>query len=255
MVALPPTPAPPPGGTPPRLRAALEFDVGGALRYLSHQDELRMLGRALVRARWPLRYSQGFNPRPRMTLPFPRNVGTAADRQLALVDLTTAADGDALFARLARQLPAAAPLRSVQAPGPRGTPLPTRVVYEVELDAADATGLAARIAALLACPAIPVARDCGPHKAPRALDIRPHIENVLLADGRLRLELRFAEGRTARPAEITTALGLAAERCVHRIRRVHVAWHIELGGPHDRPGAHERIDLGNEEDHDSQEDR
>ncbi len=55
-----------------RLRAALEFALAGDLRFLAHHDELRLLTRALVRAGWPLAYSQGFNPRPRLVLPLPR---------------------------------------------------------------------------------------------------------------------------------------------------------------------------------------
>ena len=37
---------------------ALCFALDGALRFLSHHDELRMLTRALRRARWPLAASR-----------------------------------------------------------------------------------------------------------------------------------------------------------------------------------------------------
>ena len=73
--------------TAPCFRVALSYALNGELRYLSHRDELRMLTRALVRARWPLRYSRGFNPIPRLTLTLPRSVGTASECQLALVEL------------------------------------------------------------------------------------------------------------------------------------------------------------------------
>ncbi|MBN1844663.1 MAG: DUF2344 domain-containing protein, partial [Sedimentisphaerales bacterium] len=47
---------------------ALWFDVEGDLRFLSHRDTLRCWQRALTRATVPLRYSQGFNPHPRLVL-------------------------------------------------------------------------------------------------------------------------------------------------------------------------------------------
>jgi radical SAM-linked protein len=234
-----------------RIRAAVEFDVGGALRYLSHQDELRMLTRALVRARWPLAYSQGFNPRPRLTILLPRNVGTAADGQLALVDLRTPELAAALHARLAAQLPTGCVLREVRVPAAQHTPQPLRVVYEVDLPP-EVTDGPARVARLLARPEIPVARDVGPKKAARAVDLRPHLEQVTLDGRRLRLELRVLEHRTARPSEIITEMGLPAAECVQRTRRVAVQWHCAPDGPV-RPAAQERTEIGNEEDN-SQED-
>jgi radical SAM-linked protein len=247
MMATDSRPAPPP--VPPargRVRAALEFDIGGDLRYLSHQDELRLLTRALVRARWPLSYSQGFNPRPRLTILLPRNVGTAADGQLALVALDSTADAADLQARLAAQFPAGCVLRRVQVPAPRRTPQPVRVVYEIDLPPS-APDLDGRVAELLARGAIPVARDVGPHKAPRAVDIRPHLEHVTLDGARLRVELRMLDRRTARPSEIITELGLPAAECVHRTRRVAVQWYWAPDGP-EEAAAQERTELGYEED-------
>ncbi|TWT41893.1 hypothetical protein RAS1_30170 [Phycisphaerae bacterium RAS1] len=79
---------------PSRPSVAVTFGMLGDLRYISHHDELRMLARALVRARWPVAFSQGFNPRPRIVLPLPRPVGVSSSCELAIVELEPPAPHD-----------------------------------------------------------------------------------------------------------------------------------------------------------------
>ncbi len=67
---------------------------------------------------------------------------------------------------------------------------------------------------------------------------------LALAGQGLRMQLAFNEQRTARPAEVLTALGLAAARYVHRLRRAAVHWDMEIAGPCVGPAMHERNDFG-----------
>jgi radical SAM-linked protein len=60
----------------------VRFRIGGSLRFLSHAQTLRVFQRACVRAGLKIQYSQGFNPRPRLSLPLPRPVGVASDDEL-----------------------------------------------------------------------------------------------------------------------------------------------------------------------------
>jgi radical SAM-linked protein len=215
------------GNPPPRVRVAAEFAVTGQLRFLAHHDELRMLRRALVRAGWPLAYSQGFNPRPHVVLPVPRNVGTSADNQLALVDLCRALPPAALQDRLAGKLPADYRLLRVTMPAAQRIPQPQAVTYELELEPADQAGIARRIPALEESTSVVVEREYGPRRAARRLDIRTYIEKVESDEGRLRFTLRYRQQRTARPSEVLTALGLAPEAYNHRLRRTTVRWNME----------------------------
>ena len=61
------------------------FGISGNLRFLSHRETFKMLERALVRCGLSICYSQGFNPRPKMSLPLPRTVGIASDSELMTV--------------------------------------------------------------------------------------------------------------------------------------------------------------------------
>jgi radical SAM-linked protein len=223
--------SPPPPADAARLRGACVYSVDGDLRYLSHQDELRMLARALVRAEWPLRWSQGFNPKLRLSIVLPRSVGTAADGQLALADLAAAAPPEPLFARLAECLPAGCRLARVVAPAGRGTPHPLEAEYATEIEPPDRAGLAERIAVLLARETVVIQRRMGPGRPTRPVDLRPGIERLEGTDGVLRMRLRAGAQPAARPSEIITELGLPAGSYVHRLRRVAVRWDTELSGP------------------------
>lgn len=239
-------------GTPaagPRFRVAIEYAVTGDLRFLAHHDELRLLTRAVVRAGWPLAYSQGFNPRPRLTVPLPRNLGTAATRQVAVLELREPRTPRALCDSLAPQMPGGCELLRILAPVSTTTPHPQGATYEIDLDAEHLDGLEPRLSALLARPALPVQRDAGPEKPGVRIDIRPYVDQLELNGRRLRLVLRFAEQRTARPAEVINELGLPATAYNHRLWRVDVQWDMELAGPAERPAAPERNCIGNEENH------
>ena len=60
----------------------VKFRISGSLSYLSHRETMTMFDRALVRAQVKLKYSEGFNPRPKLSLPLPRSVGIASDAEL-----------------------------------------------------------------------------------------------------------------------------------------------------------------------------
>ncbi len=75
-----------------RYTIAAKFRIAGTLRYLSHQETARLFQRALVRSGIRLSYSEGFNPRPRISLPLPRSVGLEGDAELLCAVIETSAD-------------------------------------------------------------------------------------------------------------------------------------------------------------------
>jgi len=244
--ATPDAPALTPGA------AAVHFALDGDLRFLSHNDERRMLMRALRRAGWPLAWSQGYNPQPRLTLPLPRSVGMASDCQCAIVGLEQPRAARELFDSLAPALPAGCRLRRVTLLWRRVCPRPRRVDCVVALGGADIARAAEGIGSLLAAEAVRVTRASGPGQAPRCLDIRPYIESVTLDGCRLTMRLVFVDQQSARPTEILTALRLPADVYGHGVRRVEVEWDMALAGPQSWPAGTERNDVGHQESSDTQ---
>lgn len=230
-----------------RFWAAIRFSIGGDLRFLSHHNELRLLARALTRAGWPVAYSQGFNPRPRLVLPLPRSVGTASACELAIVELSEARGAAPLHQSLAAALPPACRLQCVTALAAPAKPHPRRALYAVELEPEHAAQAGPRIAAVLGAEKLTVERHTGPGKTPRNIDIHPCIEILTLDGHRLSMWLTFVEGRTARPTEVLTALQLPGTGYSHRVQRVEVEWDIELAGPRKRSASVERKNVGQEE--------
>ena len=63
----------------------IKFKISGSLRFLSHSQMLNVFHRACIRAELNLQYSQGFNPRPKISLPLPRPVGIESDDELIVI--------------------------------------------------------------------------------------------------------------------------------------------------------------------------
>ncbi|BFN37751.1 TIGR03960 family B12-binding radical SAM protein [Fidelibacter multiformis] len=71
----------------------LEFSKTGLMRYLSHQDLFRLIHRSLNFLRLPVRFSEGFNPRPRISLGYPIPMGFEALSEYADITFNTPVDG------------------------------------------------------------------------------------------------------------------------------------------------------------------
>lgn len=237
--------------TTPRFRVALNYALAGDLRYLSHHDELRMLTRALVRARWPLRYSRGFNPIPRLTLTLPRSVGTASECQLALVELREERAVRGLRDSLTATLPTGCTLKGLSAAVPRGKPHAVGVEYSAELNPVDARTIAPRVRALLQKAELTVQRARHDGRSQEPLDIRPLIETLVRDGSVLRMRLRIHQQRTARPSEILMALGLPAGARDVCVRRTEVIWDMELSDSGAGPTDPKDTDLGNTDEIDN----
>lgn len=73
-------------GAKPRLR--IKFKKVGKLQYVSHLDLVRTMHKTLVRSRLPLWYTEGFNPKPKMTFAAPLSIGTESVCEFLDVTLT-----------------------------------------------------------------------------------------------------------------------------------------------------------------------
>lgn len=83
----------------------LRFRKVGRAVYISHLDLMQTMQRAFSRAGYALRYSEGFNPHPLLSIALPLSVGTASECELMDFKLREDADLAALPARLTAALP------------------------------------------------------------------------------------------------------------------------------------------------------
>ncbi len=203
---------------------AVDHTVKGDLRFLGHRDMLRLFARATVRARLPLRYSEGFNPHPRLSLPWPRPVGAASDAERLVIELTGPVEPDLLRQRLQEQLPEGIRLTRAWTLNGRQGCRPVRVVYQIALPVPDRHAAAVRAAELLGPSPIPFQRIDPKTSKVKPVDLRPFIETIEVAEDAITLTLRILSGATARVAEVVTLLGLEAGPIHHRVRRLEIEW-------------------------------
>ena len=83
----------------------LRFRKTGRAVYISHLDLMQTMQRAFFRAGYALRYSEGFNPHPLISIALPLSVGTASECELMDFRLKEDPDLTALPAHLTAALP------------------------------------------------------------------------------------------------------------------------------------------------------
>lgn len=233
----------------------IKFKVGGALRFLSHAETLRLFQRACVRAGINIRYSQGFNPRPRLSLPLPRPVGVESgdellclrlvrDASCVMRDAKTATDAakgasgvqdgrntqyailDAIKAQLSAQLPDGCELLSVAAAGAGTSFQPCSATYILTLNEEHLNEeLGARIGRLLASESLNVRRRTGARNLKsKNVDVRPFLTSLELNGRGIIVECKISPAGSIRIDEILNLLGLDESKLAAPIRRTNVKW-------------------------------
>lgn len=195
---------------------------------------MRLFARALTRAGLPVRFSEGFNPHPRISLPLPRGVGIAADDDLLVVEVTEDVSAADATRRLAEQLPVGLVLRDGQLLRESAVPQPRSVEYLAEIVGEPPADLTERVRALLERGDAVVERRRADPGAPgfvRSIDIRPFIEDLAVRDDGVWMRLRLGDRGTAKAEEVLRCLSLDASAPPHRIRRLSVAWDPPLPDP------------------------
>ncbi len=190
-----------------------------------------MLQRALVRQEVPLRYSEGFNPRPRLSLPLPRSVGVASDDEVlcALVNLPDDYDLDAISDGLSCQLPDECKVSSVTVRQSKVTLHPRSAVYSFSLKESAITedflaGFQALEEAAGGKMPIIVNRRSGKRKAPRQVDVSPYIDNLKMENEILMVNCVITQGGSIRIDELMHQLSITPRDLSAPIKRTSVEW-------------------------------
>ena len=211
-------------GAEERFRWLFAYAIDGDLRFISHHDTLRMFQRALIRAELPLRWSEGFNPHPRMTIPLPRPVGIASDAECIVVDTQSVLDPDAALARLAQHTPPGMVLKNVRRLAPGERLQPDLVRYRMEIAPLSPEELATRILELREATSLPIERTDPKTRSARTLDLRPYLVAIEPVGTDVEFTLKVTGAGAAKPAEIAALLGFDPAAINHRIRRLEIQW-------------------------------
>ncbi len=214
-----------------REKWAFAFSVTGDLRFISHRDTIRVFQRALARASLPVRYSEGFNPHPRLSLPLPRPVGVASEAEIIIVEFDQPIDGEDGRRRLNAQMPRHIHLFSANRIGPDDRFLPNLVRYRIEPARGQVwspeivSRVAERIEHVMQADILYIDRETPGGKESRRIDVRSFLVEARMEGDAVAFTLRVTAAGTARPREIAAILGFDTEAVAFGIRRTAVEWH------------------------------
>jgi radical SAM-linked protein len=201
----------------------IRYSVHGDLAQLSHLDSLRLWQRLLRRAEMPLRFSEGYNVRPRLRILLPRPVGTTSEDERLRVGLTE--DEPRLQAwseSLRAVMPEGFTLEEVQTAGPKAADRVVGVEYVADLPAGCAVD-PPRADDLLAKEQYLVRRRVDARGHEKEIDIRPYVQSVTIEEARVRMRLAVTNGGSARPREILAALGVNEDALANvRLHRTQI---------------------------------
>jgi len=186
---------------------------------------MRVVERTARRSGLTLRYSQGFNPRPRLSLVPPRPVGVATQDDLLVLTLDEPETPERLLEQLNAHTPAGMELLEARELTGRGTPRPVRAHYELPLDPPRAEAVRDRVSQLEQQAEWSVQRELGKDGRTRSIDLRPLVESLSVGDtGMLHAVLAPRRDAWARPGELLGLLGLDERADLARMTRCRVEY-------------------------------
>jgi radical SAM-linked protein len=98
-------------------RLLFSFEKSGPAAWISHLDLMVVVERALARAGCRARFTEGYNPKPRLEFASPLSLGIDSGEEIASIDLLDADGPDDFRDRMNRALPAGmAVLRAAAVP-------------------------------------------------------------------------------------------------------------------------------------------
>lgn len=160
---------------PDKLR--MRFSKTGRAIYISHLDLMRTMQRAFLRADYPLKYSEGFNPHAQISILLPLSVGCASVCELMDFQLREDVDLQALPQRLSAVMPEGITVQEAYPMETKAKHLKwLRVTGRYEYDNADPEMMAGQLAEFYAQESITITRKT--KRGEGQMDIVPAIAEL-----------------------------------------------------------------------------
>jgi len=212
----------------------LRFRVTGNLGFLSHRETLTMFQRALVRAEVDLCYSQGFNPRARLSLPLPRSVGVCSEDELLsclISDNYDSSDVEDIRNAISMELPDGIEVISAEFMAGSVSLRATSAEYEFSLGCVCGESEIKNAVddlqkALESDGPVFVTRKGVKGKSPREIDVRSYIESIRFEEKKLLVRCNITPGGTVRIDEILQLLKKSGAEFFVAVTRKSVEWEM-----------------------------
>ena len=90
------------------------FSKKGMMRFISHLDLMRLFTRAMRRADFPLKITQGFSPHPKFSIKRALKLGVESEHEEANILLTEFVNPEEFKVKLSKQLPEGIEIRDAK---------------------------------------------------------------------------------------------------------------------------------------------
>ena len=171
-----------------KLFVRVKFKKVGNLQYISHLDLVRTMHKVIVRAKLPLWYTEGFNPKPKMIFAAPLSIGTESLCEFMDVRLSEPMDPAEVMDRLNANLTDEMQVLEAYYPETKFTDLKwLSYTMHINTNNADAA-LAERCNSVLSSEKLEVLKNTKSGEA--VVDIRPLVKSaeVAFSNGELRVD-------------------------------------------------------------------
>ena len=190
----------------------LRFAKEGRAVYISHLDLMRTMQRSFQRAGYALKYSEGFNPHPILSILLPLSVGAESECELMDFQLADAAVLSEMPERLTQAMPEGIRVQEAYAEGRKVKELKwLRIAGTLEYDTADPAFMRDGLQAFFAKPSIVIRKKT--KRGEGESDIAPAIRSIGFESGPGLVRLSAvisAQDPTLNPDHLISALSQLA---------------------------------------------
>ncbi len=190
----------------------IKYSKGEELKFIGHLDLVRVFERAVRRSSVPIAYSQGFNPKMRISYGIPLPLGITSEAEYADFEINGWIKPDNLKEKLNSKLPPALKILEAKIIGTKEGSLMacTEAVEYVAFPAENTNNLKDKINKALNKKEIIIKRKR--KDKIKEIDIRPML-NKLEFDGKvIRMVVQANSKGTVKPQEVLSILGLEAAK-------------------------------------------
>lgn len=190
------------------MKYRVNYEVKGSLAFLSHLEIMRLWQRAILRSGLPVAWSNGFNPRPKLSLGPARGVGIEGCSEYFDVEFKAEVTSGELVRKLNDILPEGIFILAVREIAQSAKMLEA-VIDEAFYRVTFLDGLPAdaeeKTTAFLEAETVPFTRESP--KGSKEIDLRAFVNGIELKENEMYLSLKTSPAGSVRVTELLTVFG------------------------------------------------
>ncbi len=197
---------------PTKLRVRIKFTKEGDVKYISHLDLMRVLMRAMKKAKIPIAMTQGFSPHPKFSLSHALAVGISSQAEYADLDLYRPIKLEELISNLNQVFPEGIKILQASFVAIKTkslTSLINRLHYKIELK----EEVGSKVEDFLAKEEIWIV-----NRREEKINIRKFIDQITLNKQELLVLFKVDNGKTAKIHEFLNAISIDEKKVVNTMR-------------------------------------